>query len=78
MAKGKEWLQCGHDPKAVENDGPQNASAKSFVLQCGHDPKAVENAMGAFVPPRGRELQCGHDPKAVENRRRTGSYCVGP
>ena len=37
-------LQCGHDPKAVENL-PSRARRRSRdpMLQCGHDPKAVEN-----------------------------------
>ena len=44
-------LQCGHDPKAVENHrliGVQRPSSPQ--LQCGHDPKAVEN----FGPLRSR------------------------
>ena len=61
-------LQCGHDPKAVENYGYRHSFATRWLLQCGHDPKAVENSNS-----RGRyynqalKLQCGHDPKAVEN-----------
>ena len=37
-------LQCGHSPKAVENNRPRTLSGPvSTVLQCGHSPKAVEN-----------------------------------
>ena len=67
-------LQCGHDPKAVENYIVQTfLRPKEIRLQCGHDPKAVENvaASGCHVastPP----LQCGHDPKAVENPLQAG------
>ena len=38
-----EQLQCGHDPKAVENEGTPQRAAAPPELQCGHDPKAVEN-----------------------------------
>ena len=62
-------LQCGHDPKAVENAGAcDGLSDRCRRLQCGHDPKAVENAVGADACAVSRQtLQCGHDPKAVEN-----------
>ena len=60
-------LQCGHDPKAVENQ-PAGARPRRDPLQCGHDPKAVENCNVSKSCPRSpRALQCGHDPKAVEN-----------
>ena len=36
-------LQCGHDPKAVENSVRWDDPAERRRLQCGHDPKAVEN-----------------------------------
>ena len=37
-------LQCGHDPKAVENAMRAVVRARlTAELQCGHDPKAVEN-----------------------------------
>ena len=38
-------LQCGHDPKAVENGRTDAAGIdrRPDRLQCGHDPKAVEN-----------------------------------
>ena len=41
---GTEELQCGHDPKAVENLVPPPSTGRDSRLQCGHDPKAVENA----------------------------------
>ncbi len=38
------WLQCGHDPKAVENLARlTDPHLKREQLQCGHGPKAVEN-----------------------------------
>ena len=65
---GLSWLQCGHDPKAVENEGVLLVPRDGAALQCGHDPKAVENRTGARTASgRRRTLQCGHDPKAVEN-----------
>ena len=61
-------LQCGHDPKAVENSDSGLAGRYIPWLQCGHDPKAVENARVAKLYADGYfELQCGHNPKAVEN-----------
>ena len=36
-------LQCGHDPKAVENIEKSVDQQAEPPLQCGHDPKAVEN-----------------------------------
>ncbi len=43
-ATGIHGLQCGHDPKAVENARASTAAlADATLLQCGHDPKAVEN-----------------------------------
>ncbi len=65
---GRRWLQCGHDPKAVENRKVFADLPVIRELQCGHDPKAVENASrAASAASRAVELQCGHDPKAVEN-----------
>ena len=72
-------LQCGHDPKAVENAAcPLTPSARRKVLQCGHDPKAVENRHAGPHIDHSSGLQCGHDPKAVENRpdRRAASRGV--
>ena len=62
-------LQCGHDPKAVENYSARSKrSVSGFRLQCGHDPKAVENSeMRSISHAPNAWLQCGHDPKAVEN-----------
>ena len=72
-----DWrpLQCGHDPKAVENKevwDRRSTNGRYKWLQCGHDPKAVENQ----APCRDRRvrlsfwLQCGHDPKAVNDSTR--------
>ena len=62
-------LQCGHDPKAVENITSRLLyPPHTRELQCGHDPKAVENrGRGSSRPRPAPWLQCGHDPKAVEN-----------
>ena len=39
----RAMLQCGHDPKAVENAPINPVQLQVQWLQCGHDPKAVEN-----------------------------------
>ena len=40
-------LQCGHDPKVVENTVQEPVKVHEKVaLQCGHDPKVVENTAG--------------------------------
>ncbi len=44
-AKRLGTLQCGHDPKAVENTILRQFGSSRMQLQCGHDPKAVENAV---------------------------------
>ena len=66
VAAAKSQLQCGHDPKAVENDGvPRsrlNAGASMRPRPEGRGEPAGRKRRG---PCRG--LQCGHDPKAVEN-----------
>ena len=44
VTSGLAMLQCGHSPKAVENDPASDASeGAGQSLQCGHSPKAVEN-----------------------------------
>ena len=40
---GVHGLQCGHDPKAVENSISRSFANTHRSLQCGHNPKAVEN-----------------------------------
>ena len=66
-------LQCGHDPKVVENSGIAVTKTKpDYKLQCGHDPKVVENPAELRQFQRIIGLQCGHDPKVVENARCTG------
>ncbi len=60
-------LQCGHDPKAVENERASVPGTGARELQCGHDPKAVENVGAVVLIANNLKLQCGHDPKAVEN-----------
>ncbi len=71
-------LQCGHDPKAVENySGSFFWTRVGELLQCGHDPKAVENPNRPVDSSTRLTtwLQCGHDPKAVENDRSGGCGC---
>src|SRR5437868_5513321 len=41
--QAQAMLQCGHDPKAVENPEDQYQEALATLLQCGHDPKAGES-----------------------------------
>ena len=64
-----ELLQCGHDPKVVEN-----RSRSSFLIvrsdasmrprpEGRGEPKLCFGSPSPFSP-----LQCGHDPKVVENR----------
>ena len=44
LGRHRRRLQCGHDPKAVENRvAGLHAGDRFHELQCGHDPKAVEN-----------------------------------
>ena len=64
-------LQCGHDPKAVENHGHRrhgglrcNASMRPRPEGRGERDFAILNGTWPVV------LQCGHDPKAVENEIR--------
>ena len=47
-------LQCGHDPKVVENDVAAVFQLAFTALQCGHDPKVVENGQPRFAAPGGR------------------------
>ena len=45
-------LQCGHDPKAVENDVARALDEPDGKqLQCGHDPKAVESSAPKVLIP---------------------------
>ena len=62
------WLQCGHDPEAVESSADAVLAALKKELQCGHDPEAVESGHSNSPAAARQELQCGHDPEAVESR----------
>ena len=63
------WLQCGHDPKAVENDSavyshsrPHTRRFNAATTRRPWRTSKPEEFEGKPPP-----LQCGHDPKAVEN-----------
>ena len=61
-------LQCGHDPKAVENAVERDLDVA--VLNASMRPRPEgrgEPSAGVPVRSRVSTLQCGHDPKAVEN-----------
>ena len=71
--RGKEGrrrlgLQCGHDPKAVENIELTTADGARFNAATTRRPWRTLPRDGRLASGDG--LQCGHDPKAVENRRR--------
>ena len=51
-----DGLQCGHDPKAVENHARPSSSCRCGQLQCGHDPKAVENPTPRTIHGRDRRF----------------------
>ena len=61
-------LQCGHDPKVVENRRPARASRKRYGR---FNAATTRRSWRTAVWPPGRcsllSLQCGHDPKVVEN-----------
>ena len=63
-------LQCGHDPKAVENDLDDKGNKLPDGASMRPRPEGRGERHGASgVLKRGLSpmLQCGHDPKAVEN-----------
>ena len=70
-------LQCGHNPKAVENPTRgRRPWTTGRRLQCGHNPEAVENNMPwRTISTMPWPLQCGHDPEAVENSPSTPRPC---
>ncbi len=70
-------LQCGHDPKAVENHSiPSGQQPTNASLQCGHDPKAVENARGNA--PRHAQLVDSMRPRPEGRGEPPTSACCGP
>ena len=61
-------LQCGHDPKAVEN--AVDLDLDVAVLNASMRPRPEgrgEPTRWSTCSSRVPTLQCGHDPKAVEN-----------
>ena len=63
-----EQLQCGHDPKAVENKDRRDgvlAAPQGFNAATTRRPWRTSEP-SVILHERGR-LQRGHDPKAVEN-----------
>ena len=62
-------LQCGHDPKAVENAHRRvpTTSASPASMRPRPEGRGERRDRGASLRHRHGELQCGHDPKAVEN-----------
>ncbi len=66
--QGRE-LQCGHSPKAVENQTTATQSGGATIpLQCGHARRLWRTGQRLIAgTPIRRALQCGHSPKAVEN-----------
>ena len=62
-------LQCGHDPKAVENHGPvgvRHTANSPASMRPRPEGRGEQDFHNLFVVFR-HALQCGHDPKAVEN-----------
>ena len=67
----RPWLQCGHDPKAVENpDAAVHRGDVADKLQCGHDPKAVENRRAGAGPRRAARASMRPRPEGRGERRR--------
>ena len=63
-------LQCGHDPKAVENADSWRPTP-SVVASMRPRPEGRGEPTREWLDRSCRtQLQCGHDPKAVENLRR--------
>ena len=63
-----DLLQCGHDPKAVENvrrSKPMTQTA--FTASMRPRPEGRGEPRTGRPRPTRQRLQCGHDPKAVEN-----------
>ena len=61
-------LQCGHDPKAVENDRDDRDLRGRQTASMRPRPEGRGERWSRSRPKSGATgLQCGHDPKAVEN-----------
>ena len=79
--RGGVSLQCGHDPKAVENgtaERPNPDPERRFNAATTRRPWRTPPPSSASK--RHPQLQCGHDPKAVENngpRRRARALRPG-
>ncbi len=67
-ATGPAPLQCGHDPKAVENGACPPTTTGATPASMRPRPEGRGEPPEKKPPPVGVDvLQCGHDPKAVEN-----------
>ena len=61
-------LQCGHDPKVVENRAARCGRGAGAAPSMRPRPEGRGERISPSPSPRkGRGLQCGHDPKVVEN-----------
>ena len=60
-------LQCGHDPKAVENFSECVRDAKGHCASMRPRPEGRGEPQDRLEQVLHFRLQCGHDPKAVEN-----------
>ena len=62
-------LQCGHDPKAVENDRGQSGDGDHGTRFNAATTRRPWRTSRPYYAKKGlgMALQCGHDPKAVEN-----------
>ena len=66
LADGR--LQCGHDPKAVENAASAAAGNADAAASMRPRPEGRGERDGhQRIVNIEYVLQCGHDPKAVEN-----------
>ena len=61
-------LQCGHDPKAVENRASTGCGAGKHNASMRPRPEGRGERREGPTAAEIAALQCGHDPKAVENR----------
>ena len=73
-------LQCGHDPKAVENDAEYAPAAQLAAsrFNAATTRRPWRSPRFRRQPPPPQQLQCGHDPKAVEKGINSGIDAVLP
>ena len=62
-------LQCGHDPKVVENPSARSSGRRSIIrFNAATTRRSWRTPGGARHYMGWTTLQCGHDPKVVENQ----------